>query len=259
MNREAWRALYDQDQRIEARHPGARREEAPGIVRYVSDADRNGAVLYSQLDAETADAAIDGEQAYFDGLGYDLEWKLYDHDSPADLKNRLQAHGFAIGDSEAVLALDLNDAPASLFAPVTHDVRRLTDPADIKIVVELNNAIWNEDHRAHGESIAREMREQPDLVSVYVAYVDDVPASAARINFSPGGQFAGLWGGSTLPEYRKRGLYTALLSVRAQEARRRGVRFLTVDASPMSRPILEKLGFQFIAYSWPCTWSPSGG
>jgi hypothetical protein len=39
-----------------------------------------------------------------------------------------------------------------------------------------------------------------------------------------------------------------------QEAPQRGYRFLTVDASPMSRPILEKMGFQLIALSWPCQW-----
>ncbi|MCA9986957.1 MAG: GNAT family N-acetyltransferase, partial [Anaerolineales bacterium] len=72
--------------------------------------------------------------------------------------------------------------------------------------------------------------------------------------YPAGSQFASLWGGSTIERYRRQGLYTALLAARAQEARGRGVRYLTVDASPMSRPILEKLGFQFIAYSFPCKW-----
>ena len=82
-------------------------------------------------------------------------------------------------------------------------------------------------------------------MSVYVAYVAGQPASAARIEFHPARQFAELYGGSTVPDQRGRGLYTALVAVRAQEALTRGVRFLTVDASPMSRPILERLGFQF--------------
>ena len=34
----------------------------------------------------------------------------------------------------------------------------------------------------------------------------------------------------------------------------RGVQYLTVDASPMSRPILERLGFQLVAISNPCNW-----
>jgi predicted acetyltransferase len=57
-----------------------------------------------------------------------------------------------------------------------------------------------------------------------------------------------------VPGHRRRGLYTALLAARAQEARRRGARFLTVDASPMSQPILEKLGFRCISYAHEYRW-----
>ena len=91
-------------------------------------------------------------------------------------------------------------------------------------------------------------------MSVYVAYVDGVPASAAWIDFHENNAFAGLWGGSTLPQYRQRGLYTALVSVRAQEAIARGVRYLTSDASPMSRAVLEKYGFRLLAYAWECNY-----
>jgi predicted acetyltransferase len=91
-------------------------------------------------------------------------------------------------------------------------------------------------------------------MSVYVAYIDAQPASAAWSFFPKHSQFASLWGGSTVSAFRKQGLYTALLAVRAQEARDRQVKFLTVDASPMSRPILEKFGFERIAYSYPCKW-----
>ncbi|MEM6529059.1 MAG: N-acetyltransferase, partial [Chloroflexota bacterium] len=37
---------------------------------------------------------------------------------------------------------------------------------------------------------------------------------------------------------------------RAKAAQKRGYRFLTVDASPMSAPILERIGFMVIARSW---------
>lgn len=83
---------------------------------------------------------------------------------------------------------------------------------------------------------------------------DGQPASAAWVYFPKNSQFASLWGGSTLNDFRNRGLYTALLAVRAQEARTRQVRYLTVDASEMSRPILEKFGFTMMAYSYSCKW-----
>lgn len=60
-------------------------------------------------------------------------------------------------------------------------------------------------------------------------------------------------------DQRKDLVYTALLAVRAQDAKARQVRYLTVDASDMSRPILERFGFERIAYSYPCKWKHEPG
>lgn len=98
------------------------------------------------------------------------------------------------------------------------------------------------------------MQHAPDHLSVYVAYVNAIPAACGWIRFPQASAFASLWGGSTLPELRKRGLYTALLAARVQEAIRRGAPYLTVDAGHMSRPILEKRGFRLLTYATACTW-----
>jgi predicted GNAT family acetyltransferase len=87
---------------------------------------------------------------------------------------------------------------------------------------------------------------------VFVAYEDDKPVSSARITYDPNSQFAGLWGGATLDSHRGKGYYKTLVAARLQEAMQRGVRFLYIDASPMSRPILERRGFIFLDYSRPC-------
>jgi GNAT superfamily N-acetyltransferase len=89
-----------------------------------------------------------------------------------------------------------------------------------------------------------------------VAYVDERPACAGWIYFHANGRFADLWGGSTVPEERGRGLYTAVLNARLKEAAERGYRFVTTDASPMSRPILAKHGFRLLTMAWPCKWRP---
>jgi GNAT superfamily N-acetyltransferase len=138
--------------------------------------------------------------------------------------------------------------------PVTHAVRRITEPDRLGDIAAIHKAVWHEDFGALAERLARDLRDDPDHLGIYVAYVDEIPASSAWIYFHEGSQFASLWGGSTAPGYRKRGLYTALLAARAQEARCRGVRFLTVDASPMSRPILQALGFQWLSTIYPCKW-----
>ena len=247
--------LFDQDQRIDIEFPETRREATPHVVRHVDiSGTGEGIITYSRLNKENADDAIREQVRYFESLGQDFEWKLYDYDQPPDLKERLAAHGFTIEEEEAIMLLDLELAPPVLWEPIRHDVRRITDPEKLADVVVIERQVWNEDFSSLGEFLGESLRSYPDQMSVYVAYVDAQPASAAWVYFPKHSQFASLWGGSTVSGFRKQGLYTALLAVRAQEARSRGARYLTVDASPMSRPILEKFGFECIAYSYPCKW-----
>ncbi len=249
-------ALFDEQQRRDAKFVGELRDVVPAVVRHLPlpGRGREGFVLYSQLTVDNADRVIAEQIAFFASLRLDFEWKLYGHDLPADLGARLAAHGFIPETPEALLVLDLADAPAALRQPLRADVRRVTDPAQVAAIVAIHDQVWGESHAGLGEELVGELAEPGELTHIYLAYADGVPASAARIHFHPGTQFASLWGGSTLPAYRRRGLYTALLAVRGQEALRRGFRFLTVDASPMSRPILERHGFQFLTWTTPYRW-----
>jgi len=249
-------AIFDREQRREIEFPNIRREVTPYTVRHVVESGLPGGafVLYSRLDENNADPAIETEIAHFERLGLDFEWKVYDHDTPPDLVARLKARGFEIEDPEAVMALDLAHAADALWQPITHDVRRLLDPGQLVEIAAIHEAVWGERSDWLVGALADEMAADGERIQFYLAYADGVPACAAWIRFHPGTQFASLWGGSTLPAYRRRGLYTALLTVRAQEARRRGYRFLTIDASPMSRPIVAKHGFQFLTFTHPCKW-----
>ena len=187
-------------------------------------------------------------------LGQNFEWKTYDHDTPGDLKDRLSAQGFQADEPEALLVLDIDTAPAILLRPVTHDVRRITNPDRLEEVRRIKEQVEGEPLDWLIPALGDDLINDPDHLSVYIAYAAGVPVSAAWISFHDRSQFAGLWGGSTLAEYRGRGFYTALLAARLQEARQRGVRFLTIDASPMSRPIVEKYGFQFLTITQPFMW-----
>lgn len=56
-----------------------------------------------------------------------------------------------------------------------------------------------------------------------------------------------LFGGGVLPAQRGHGVYRALVNARWEAAVKLGTPALTVQAGRMSRPILERLGFEFIA------------
>ena len=66
-----------------------------------------------------------------------------------------------------------------------------------------------------------------------------------------GTEFASLWGGGTVPAWRGRGVFRALVAHRAALAAARGCRYLQVDASDDSRPILQRLGFVQLAVTTP--------
>lgn len=252
-------AIYTEDQRRNVRYPGELREETPHVIRHIAaDGGHGNYILYSALDGTNADQVIAEQIAFFSGRGADFEWKLYDYDQPPDLRERLARRGFEIEAAEAIMVLPMADAPDALLAPIPPGIVKLTTPAELAAVQQIEEAVWAEDFSWIADELGRKLAESPHLLSVYAALVDGQAVSAAWITFSEGSRFAGLWGGSTRAEYRRRGLYSTLLAVRAQEAVRRGVEFLTVDAGPMSRPILEKFGFQTIAISHPCQWKTGG-
>jgi hypothetical protein len=247
--------IFTRQQRIDVDFPNVRREVDGSVVRHISLDGGDGYVMYSRLDEDSAEAIILAQIARFQSIPQNFEWKVYDYDTPEDLIERLRRHGFEIDEPEAVLVLDLASAPKVLDLPAPASVVRISDPGDVDAIVALENEVWDTDHHDLGELLKRTLREHPEKLSVYISYEGRQPASAAWVYFHPDSRFASLWGGSTLPIFRKLGHYSRLLAARAQEARARGFSLLTVDASPMSRPILEKHGFQYLAAATPCKWT----
>jgi len=153
-----------------------------------------------------------------------VEWKYYAHDGP-ELRERLLAAGLEPEAEETVLVAEAASLPPP---PADVELRVATDE-----FLELAERVFG---RSHGSGL-------PDVAVAVVAMADGEPISGGRIDFEEGVEFAGLFGGVTLPEYRRRGLYRAVVARRAELARERGYRWLYSDSLPTSRPILERLGF----------------
>ncbi len=254
--------LYDTQLRINIEYPGLRKEAFSNLVRFVRPAPGMNFISYSRLNEADIDEVIKQQIAYFSPMPQPFSWHVCDHDAPPSLKHRLLAHGFEPDDEpDAVMALDVQTAWPPLLAPITADVRRLErrDQLDDVTYVEQQvlgrNFDWLKGRL--GDHLAI-----PDYLSVYVAYVEGQPACVGWIYFYPNSQFAGLFGGATRTEYRKRGLYTTLLAVRVQAAIGRGYSYVTTGASPMSRPILAQNGFQLLTYArdyeWKSEWKDKG-
>jgi GNAT superfamily N-acetyltransferase len=137
-------------------------------------------------------------------------------------------------------------------------LREVTERADFERIAQMEEEVWQLEHSWLAEMLERERTTDPDSISVVVAEADGAAVCAAWIRFERGTDFATLWGGATLPAWRGRGIYRATVAYRANLAAERGFRYLEVDASDDSRPILERLGFVAVTTTTPFVWHPPG-
>jgi len=234
------------------------------VLRIVSPPDHEWGcfVIWSGLDSSDADAVIAEQVEFFGGLGRKFEWKWYGYDQPGDLPARLEQAGLVAGDDESLIVGEVNTVVDRCSgAPVADGVTlrhvRLDDlDTDFAGIVALNQKVWGEDLGWLMAELREELLTAPDDLRIHVAEVADEIVCAAWVRFHADTEFASLWGGSTLPEWRRKGIYRALVGRRAVQAQDRGFRYLQVDASPDSRPILERLGLTVLTVTTPYTWAP---
>lgn len=258
MDHTALLALFDRELREEARPdgPGVRVERTGEVVRRVATAQGWNGVVWSALDEETADAAIAEQIARFTGLGLEFEWKLYGHDQPADLGQRLRAAGFTPEPEETLMIGEVGELILDAEPPPGVRLEPVTGPTGVDLVADVHEKAFGSDSSRLRDQLLAQLSAGPDTVVAVVAMAGDEPVSAARMELVPGTRFAGLWGGGTVEGWRGRGVYRALVAHRAHVAAARGYRYLQVDASSQSRPILERLGFTPLTTTTPYVYTP---
>jgi GNAT superfamily N-acetyltransferase len=236
------------------------------VVRRVA-ADGRGwsGISWSQLDAANADAVIAAQVAFFRSRGETFEWKLYDYDQPPDLAQRLLAAGFTPESDEALMFAPVPQVtegghiPTGVRLPAGLRLVPVEDEAGIGVLIDVHERVFGTDGARLRQSLVAQLQSSPQTTAMVVVMAGDEPVSSARIEFPPGADFAGLWGGGTVPAWRGRGIYRALVAYRAQLAAARGYRYLQVDASPDSEPILARLGFARLARTTPYMWDLHAG
>jgi len=232
--------------------PGFTVEVLPDLCRGTAEnAGEEGWIGYAQLDPDMAGARIDEQVRYFARVGQAFEWKVYDFDTPASLKQLLEARGFGGGEPEAFLALALDSWSDDRRGPPDVRIVKIRDEDGIRDFVSVQEAVWEKRFPTDFARYRREFHATRDTTTFFCAYAGEQPVAAGRIEFPDGSSFASLWTGSVLPALRGRGVYSALLAARLHEAKARGYHFVTVDAAPMSRPILLRRGFQHVCWTYP--------
>ena len=210
------------------------------------------------LDDNGLDELIARQIRVFAARGEPFEWKLHSHDRPPDLAKRLRAAGFVPEDEETVVIAPVEEIAAPPLLPEAVTLREVSDRADFERIAAFERAAWGDgdDHSWIAESLEAERTTDPDGIAIVTAEAGGEVVCAGWVRFQRGTDFATLWGGATLPAWRGRGIYRAIVAYRAGLAAERGFRSIEVDASSDSRPILERLGFTPVTTTTPYVWSP---
>lgn len=259
-------AAYDAQLRGEAEVQGAVSWDRSGPL-WRALFQREGFVSYESLEGlgslEAVDNLIAETVAFFAGNAEieRFEWKTRGHDWPSDLDERLRAKGLEADEVETVMVGEASHLAVDVELPEGVTVRRVDQlPEREAIVTEASDVAAKifGDGPSGAEMLDR-LDRMNGLEQFWVAEAATDGGShvvcSGRLALVAGTEFAGVWGGSTLPEWRGKGIYRALTAARARAALAEGVRYINSDCTVMSRPILERSGLVAVTTSTPYVWS----
>ncbi|MDL2345281.1 GNAT family N-acetyltransferase [Deinococcus sp. MIMF12] len=253
-------AAYDAQLREQAEMSGATGQDRAGPLWRGKFGSR-GLVSYRSLEGLSGQAldsliAQTVEHYAADPAITSAEWKTRGHDAPADLPDRLRAHGFEPQEQETVMVGEARHLAGPVTLPGGVRLRRIDDQPDplpdVTRAADTHSRVFGLPFRP--EELMRRLEERRGWTELWIAETADQVVCVGRLEVVPDTEFAGLWGGGTLPEWRGQGIYRALTAARAGSALGRGVRYLHSDSTDASRPILERSGLLPVTTTTPYVW-----
>ncbi|MEO7124525.1 MAG: GNAT family N-acetyltransferase [Nakamurella sp.] len=252
-------AAYDSQLRTDAETPSALSVTRLGPLRLVTFAGGRGFITYQDLagaDAETIQRLVVSALGHYQedpGINR-VEWKTRGHDHAPGLPEALTEHGFVPDEPEFIMIGEARLLAVDVPLPMGITLRRVTEEADVRAMSAMADEVF-------GDPVSDDMADAllsrlslDDGMELWVAEADQQIVSAGRLEPVPGTDFAGIWGGATRPEWRRRGIYRAMTAARAQSALRIGKTLINSDSTEDSRPILERSGFVKVSTTTPYRW-----
>jgi GNAT superfamily N-acetyltransferase len=189
-----------------------------------------------------------------------VAWWVSGASVPAGTEDGLRARGAELTDAARVLACELVGGPPDLGLPGDVTVELVLDERTFRMASDITVLGWERTEPGEAE-FARQLEEVlADLASWssfrVVASLDGEPASTGGCTLV--GEVAQLWGAVTLPTFRGRGAYRAVLTERLRLARDHGATLALVKGRTVtSAPILLRAGFADFGEE-RCYWLPIG-
>lgn len=187
-----------------------------------------------------------------------VAWWVSAATRPTGTEQTLRARGGKQIDAVQILARELGGGLPELDIPADVTVELVTDERLFRAASLVTVRGWGRKEPAEAEldrKLAEVVRDLADRTGFRVlAFVNGEPASSGGCTLN--GEVAQFWGAVTLPAFRRRGSYRAVLAERLRLARDHGATLVLVKGRvETSGPILLRAGFTNYGEE-RCYWLP---
>ena len=249
-------ALLDASLEVELRELG--RAGAPAFheedgLRWVAGAWPRATVYRTSLDEDVADRRIAALTDRFDRDGLAATWWAAPDATLADLRERLERHGFTLSDDEAGMAADLHRLVEDLPRPPGLRFERFggqdaLDPDLVEAWLEVAGTTfgWPPERYEVRRRLYLDDDRRPRPWRHLVGWLDGRPVAMARALLAAG--VAMVHGVAVVPEARRQGIGSAITFAALQGAREEGYRIGVLQASSMGVGPYERIGFRTVAH-----------
>jgi hypothetical protein len=254
---EEYLAAYDEQLRTDAETPNAIEVELLGPLRLVHFAGGRGFITYRGLggaDAAGVEDLVERALAHYrdDPSITRVEWKSRGHDHAPGLHDALVRNGFEPEEPESIMIGEARLLAVDVPLPDGVELRRVTEASDVRAMAAMQEEVFGQPG-GDEDALMRRLALGTGM-ELWVAEAEGQIVCAGRLEPVKGTEFAGIWGGATRSDWRRRGIYRALTAARARSALRLGKRLVNSDSTEDSRPILERAGLVKVSTTTPYIW-----
>ena len=224
--------------------PGQERIETDRYTLCMEASKYANTVQRQSFEADELDEVLAETRAHLRARGrVATQWEVGSGAQPDGLVAMLLERGLIRDEEPMAIALALTTAPPPPAAEL--EARRVESYDEYEAAKRVQWIAFDAPQERIDEELdglREEFETAPRLI--HAVWFDGELVSAGTCAATAHG--LALFGGATLPHARGGGAYRALVHARWAEAKERGLPALVTQAGSMSRPILERLGFQAV-------------
>ena len=219
--------------------------------------DYHNAVVGADLPPGEADDGILASREKMRELGVPGSWHVGTSMRPANLGERLMAHGFEYGGDDIGMAVDLVTLPEA-EEPVGFEVERVRDEGRLATWVETLGSGFGEgpvEAEWLGEMYRRLGHDSGGPFRHFLGRLDGEPVATATLFLGAG--VAGIYFVFTRERARRRGIGAGITLAALREARGLGYEMGVLGSSEMGYAVYRRLGFEELCRIGIYEWRPA--